>query len=93
MHWVRQPGVRTETRNAADAPDTDVVPAATSSGAPAVDVKDGTYGKSLVDEKGRTLYLFGSSSTSTATRSPPSPRPATAATDRPVRYGQKAAQA
>ncbi|MFD0455019.1 hypothetical protein ACFQ2H_01005 [Streptomyces violaceoruber] len=48
----------TETRNAADAPDTDVVPAATSSSAPAVDVKDGTYGKSLVDEKGRTLYLF-----------------------------------
>ncbi|MFD5309852.1 COG4315 family predicted lipoprotein [Streptomyces ardesiacus] len=48
----------TETRNAADAPDADVVPAATSSSAPAVDVKDGTYGKTLVDEKGRTLYLF-----------------------------------
>ncbi|MFC8854968.1 hypothetical protein ACFT5D_18170, partial [Streptomyces sp. NPDC057144] len=44
--------------NAADSLDTDVVAAATSSAAPAVDVKDGTYGKMLVDEKGRTLYLF-----------------------------------
>ncbi|CAM5237905.1 hypothetical protein STENM327S_04075 [Streptomyces tendae] len=42
---------------AADEPDADVVPAATSTAA-AVDVKDGTYGKMLVDEKGRTLYLF-----------------------------------
>ncbi|MDU0258308.1 hypothetical protein RVN83_35815 [Streptomyces sp. PU10] len=48
----------TQTANAADSLDTDVVPAATSSAAPAVDVKDGTYGKMLVDEKGRTLYLF-----------------------------------
>lgn len=48
----------TETGNAADSLDTNVVPAATSSAAPAVDVKDGTYGKMLVDEKGRTLYLF-----------------------------------
>ncbi|WSQ14974.1 hypothetical protein OG604_48740 [Streptomyces sp. NBC_01231] len=48
----------TETGNTADSFDTNVVPAATSSTGPAVDVKDGTYGKTLVDEKGRTLYLF-----------------------------------
>ncbi|MDX3327363.1 MULTISPECIES: hypothetical protein [Streptomyces] len=48
----------TETHSAAEAPDTDVVPAATSSSTPAVDVKNGTLGKMLVDEKGRTLYLF-----------------------------------
>ncbi|MEU3662517.1 hypothetical protein AB0E77_22655 [Streptomyces sp. NPDC032940] len=47
-----------ETHNAADELDTDVVPAATSSADPMVDVKDSTYGKMLVDEKGRTLYLF-----------------------------------
>ncbi|MFD8352739.1 hypothetical protein ACFV1X_27865 [Streptomyces coelicoflavus] len=48
----------TETGNAADRLDTNVIPAATSSAAPAAEVKDGTYGKMLVDEKGRTLYLF-----------------------------------
>ncbi|SMQ13766.1 Predicted lipoprotein with conserved Yx(FWY)xxD motif [Streptomyces sp. Ag82_O1-12] len=48
----------TETGNAADSLDTNVVPAATSSAGPAVNVKAGTYGKMLVDEKGRTLYLF-----------------------------------
>ncbi|MFE9725433.1 hypothetical protein ACFYQ5_17990 [Streptomyces sp. NPDC005794] len=46
------------TKVAAEAPDTDVVPAATSSSSPAVDVKDGPFGKMLVDEKGQTLYLF-----------------------------------
>ncbi|MER6164405.1 COG4315 family predicted lipoprotein [Streptomyces violaceorubidus] len=51
-------GDGTETHNAAADLDTDVVPAATSSASPAVDVKNGTYGKMLVDEKGRTLYLF-----------------------------------
>lgn len=36
----------------------DVVPAASSSSAPAVDVKNGKFGKMLVDEKGMTLYQF-----------------------------------
>lgn len=36
----------------------DVVPAASSSAAPAVDVKNGKFGKMLVDEKGMTLYEF-----------------------------------
>ncbi|MFD0253836.1 hypothetical protein ACFVGX_23305 [Streptomyces sp. NPDC127113] len=54
-----QAGARAaETHNAADKLDTDVVPAATSSAGPAIAVKDGTYGKMLVDDKGRTLYLF-----------------------------------
>ncbi|MGC4948848.1 hypothetical protein ACLQ2N_21940 [Streptomyces sp. DT224] len=47
-----------ETHVAADKVDPGVVPAASSSADPAVDVKDGTYGKMLVDQKGRTLYLF-----------------------------------
>ncbi|MCX4451313.1 hypothetical protein [Streptomyces sp. NBC_01789] len=47
-----------ETHDAADKVDTGVVPAASSSAEPAVDVKNGTYGKMLVDQKGRTLYLF-----------------------------------
>ncbi|MFI1753610.1 hypothetical protein [Streptomyces sp. NPDC020571] len=51
-------GDGTETHNAAADLDTDVVPAATSSTSTAVDIKNGTYGKMLVDEKGRTLYLF-----------------------------------
>ncbi|MEU7403505.1 hypothetical protein [Streptomyces sp. NPDC044948] len=48
----------TESDNPAVGFDTDVVPAATSSTTAEVDIKDGTYGKMLVDEKGRTLYLF-----------------------------------
>jgi predicted lipoprotein with Yx(FWY)xxD motif len=48
----------TETGDPADSLDTGAVPAATSSIIAAVDVKDATYGKMLVDEKGRTLYLF-----------------------------------
>ncbi|WP_329031963.1 hypothetical protein OIE71_03200 [Streptomyces sp. NBC_01725] len=36
----------------------DVLPAASSSAAPAVDVKNGKFGKMLVDEKGMTLYEF-----------------------------------
>ncbi|MFD5896471.1 hypothetical protein [Streptomyces sp. NPDC060366] len=36
----------------------EVLPAASSSSAPAVDVKNGKFGKMLVDEKGMTLYEF-----------------------------------
>lgn len=36
----------------------DVVPTASSSPAATVDVKNGSFGKMLVDDKGRTLYEF-----------------------------------
>lgn len=48
----------TDTANHPDSHEADVVPAVSSSAAPAVDVKNDSFGKMLVDDKGRTLYQF-----------------------------------
>ncbi|MFC8077307.1 hypothetical protein ACFUN8_17460 [Streptomyces sp. NPDC057307] len=48
----------TDTGSRPNNHEVDVVPAASSSSAPTVDVKNGSFGKMLVDDKGRTLYQF-----------------------------------
>lgn len=57
----------TDTASRPNNHEVDVVPAASSSpsssAAPAVDVKNGSFGKMLVDEQGRSLYQFDKDTT------------------------------